>query len=190
MAFAAVASAGGGAPTYEISVTKEANPENVPATGGSVTYTIEVTGVGTGFFQAVEVEDGMAGCTLSGPTGDNGGGGAGKLENGETWAYTCTVENVMPGDENTAEVFACHNGGECNSDNQDATDEASVTVGEDENGGGEPTDEVQPTQADTDTAPTSGSTQPGSFTWLLVIAGAILLAGIVATRPAKASRDS
>src|SRR5215218_3037285 len=48
MALAAVASAG--PPTYGISLTKSANPANVPVGGGTVVYTVAATATGTGFF--------------------------------------------------------------------------------------------------------------------------------------------
>jgi hypothetical protein len=111
-------------PTYTIDVTKSANPASVPIAGGSVVYTISVHNTGTGQFLVVNIDDGMVGCTLGVPTGDDGDG---KLEGGETWAYTCTVTGVTPGIQNTATVTACHDAGPCNVAH-DATDTDSATV--------------------------------------------------------------
>ena len=111
-------------PTYSISVSKTANPSTVPAAGGSVTYTVWVTATGTGFFNAVVVDDGMIGCTLGAPTGDDGDG---KLEPSETWAYSCVVTGVTPNMQNTANVNACHDLSACVS-THDAQGNGSVTV--------------------------------------------------------------
>ena len=114
-------------PTYTISVDKIANPMNVPLAGASVVYTVSVIATGTGFFGAVSVEDGMAGCTLGAPTGDDGDG---HLEPAETWAYSCTVNGVTPGTSNTATVNACHSSGSaCNQSTHDATGSDTVTTG-------------------------------------------------------------
>ncbi len=127
MALAAVTSAA--PPTYSVSLTKSASPANVPVGGASVVYTLTVTATGTGFFGTVVVDDGMAGCTLAGPTGDTDTDG--NLDPGENWAYSCTVAGVTPGTMNTASVTACHNSsGACNQANQDAADTDSFTVGE------------------------------------------------------------
>jgi hypothetical protein len=128
MALAAVTSAA--PPTYSVSLTKSANPANVPSSGGTVVYTVSATATGTGFFGTVSVDDGMAGCTLGAPAGDTDTDG--NLDPGETWAYSCTVNNVMPGDQNTATVNACHNGsGACNQGSHDATATSNtVTVGQ------------------------------------------------------------
>jgi hypothetical protein len=127
-------------PTYSITVTKTANPTAVPPTGGSVDFTVGVTATGTGFFQTVVVTDTMVGCTLAGPTGDTLSDG--KLSPGETWSYTCTVDNVHPEDSNTANVNACHSIASCSS-SHDATGSASVTL-----------DAGAPTQAPTEAPPT------------------------------------
>jgi uncharacterized repeat protein (TIGR01451 family) len=174
MAFNAVALAGG-APTYDISVEKSASPEEVPASGGTVTYTIEVHNEGTGFFQGVVVEDDMDGCTLSEPTGDDGDE---KLEEGETWTYTCTVEGVMPGDENTATVAACHDGSECDEQGAEATGFTSVVMGE---------EDAVATDPSTDTSASTGVGSPGEMTWLLLIVGIVLLVSMVGLRPARAA---
>ena len=120
----ATSAAFGAQPTYAIDVTKSANPATVPAAGGSVVYTISVQNTGTGLFQVVNIDDGMAGCTLGPATGDDGDA---KLEAGETWAYSCTVTGVTPGMQNTATVTACHDAGPCNVAH-DATDTDSATV--------------------------------------------------------------
>jgi hypothetical protein len=126
----AVSSVFAGPPTYFIEVTKTASPANVPPSGGTVVYTVWVESTGTGFFQVVNVNDGMTGCTLGAPTGDDGDA---DLESGETWAYSCTVAGVLPETENTATVNACHNtGGSCNQSAHDASGSADVTVGEGE----------------------------------------------------------
>ncbi len=111
-------------PTYSISVSKTANPDTVPAAGGSVTYTVSVTATGTGFFTAVVVDDGMIGCTLGAPTGDDGDG---KLEPSETWDYSCVVTGVTPNTQNTANVNACHDQSACVS-THDAQGSGSITV--------------------------------------------------------------
>ena len=115
------------APEYAISVTKSANPAAVPAAGGSVVYTINVTNAGTGFFQAVNVSD--SDCTVGAGT-ETSGDGDSKLEEGETWRYTCTVANVVPPHTNTVTVNACHDGsvGECNNASHNAQGSAQATV--------------------------------------------------------------
>jgi hypothetical protein len=128
MALAAVTSAA--PPTYGVSATKGANPGNVPSGGGTVTYTILVAATGTGFFGTVSVDDGLPGCTLGAPTGDTDADG--NLDPGETWSYSCVVNGVTPGTQNTATVHACHNGsGACNQATHDATATSNtVTIGE------------------------------------------------------------
>ncbi len=118
-------------PTYTISVSKSADPANVPPTGGDVTFTTSVTGTGTGFFLAVVISESLAGCTVAGPFGDEPAGrGSGRLDGGETWTYTCTVAGVTPGTTSTATVHACHNEGSgCNQSAHDATGQGQVTVG-------------------------------------------------------------
>ena len=56
--------------TYSISVSKTASPAAVPTAGGTVVFTVWVTGTGSGFFQTVVVTDTMVGCTVAGPFGD------------------------------------------------------------------------------------------------------------------------
>ncbi len=130
-------------PTYAISVSKSADPANVPPSGGDVTLTTSVTGTGSGFFLVVSVADSLAACALAGPFGDEPAGpGAGKLDSGETWTYTCAVTDVVPGTISTATVHACHNTGDgCNQAAHDATGQAQVTLGV----GTDPT-EVPPTE--------------------------------------------
>jgi hypothetical protein len=87
--FAVASSALAAAPTYSISVAKTASPTTVAAAGTVVTFTVWVTNNGTGFFGAVSATDDH--CTLDGPFGDQDkGNGAGKLEAGETWSFTCS----------------------------------------------------------------------------------------------------
>jgi len=116
-------------PTYTISVDKQANPTSVPPSGGTVTFTVSVQATGSGHFLAVAVSDSLAGCTVTGPTGDTGSDG--KLEpGGETWVYSCTVNNVTPGTTNVATVNACHSAGVCNNASHDAQGTDSVTLTE------------------------------------------------------------
>jgi hypothetical protein len=136
-------------PSYSISVLKSASPTSVPPSGGTVLFTVAVTGTGTGFFQQVTIDDGMAGCTLAGPTGDDADG---KLEQGETWSYTCSVTNVHPNDANTAVVNACHNIGTCSNAAHDATGQSTVTMGTGAATEAPPT-EAPPTEAPPTEAP-------------------------------------
>jgi hypothetical protein len=144
---------GGGSPTYTIDVWKTANPATVPASGGTVVFTVHVKATGTGFFQVVSIDDPLAGCTLGAATEESGNADA-KLETNEIWAYSCTVDNVTPGTENTATVHACHNGSACNNANQDASGVGNVTV---EEGEAPPN-----TPAPTDTPAPTGTANPGS----------------------------
>jgi hypothetical protein len=89
-----------------------------------------VTGTGTGFIQLVDITDPLSGCTL-GAKVESSGDGDDKLETGETWTYSCTVNNVMPGTVNTATVNACHDGSACNNSTHDDQKVASVTVNDD-----------------------------------------------------------
>lgn len=198
-------------PTYTIDADKDASPANVPPSGGNVTYTITVWATGTGNLATIVVDDGMAGCTLSGPTGDDGDG---KLEpGGEVWSYTCTVLDVEPGTQNTATVSACHDSSPgCASDHDDQAT-AAVTVGEgpevsnapttppgtqDPGNTGDPEVTLPPggdpsqDAGDETLSPTDatvlGVTIPGNNVWLLVVALGLLLAGVVLftpTRPIK-----
>jgi hypothetical protein len=130
-------------PTYGISVSKSADPANVPPGGADVTFTTSVTATGDGFFLVVSVADSLAGCALAGPFGDEPSGpSAGRLDGGETWTYMCALADVAPGTVSTATVHACHNTGTgCNQAAHDATGQAQVTLGE----GTAPT-EVPPTE--------------------------------------------
>jgi hypothetical protein len=212
LAASTVFAGGGGPPTYTISVEKTADPANVPPSGGTVEYTISVTATGTGFFQVVNVADGMDGCTLGAPTGDDGDG---DLEPGETWDYSCTVTDVEPETVNTATVNACHNaGGSCNQSAHDATGSDEVTVGEgdeidptdppatDPPGSGDPvdpTDEpVDPTfdgeeggatEPATDSEVATGGTGHANNAIMLVLALGLLLGSIVLVTPARAVRQ-
>jgi hypothetical protein len=162
------------APEYSIGVTKSANPAAVPAAGGSVDYTIQVTNNGTGFFQVVNVAD--SDCTVSGPTGDDGDG---KLDAGEVWSYTCTVANVVPPHTNTATVNACHDGsvGECNNDKHSAAGTASATV---------TAATSLPTLPPTDAI--SGTSGSSDSLGLVLMALAGLLASVMVLTPALARR--
>ncbi|MBI2781635.1 MAG: hypothetical protein HYX55_07560 [Chloroflexi bacterium] len=194
-------------PTYTFDVTKTADPGAVPATGGDVEYTIWVENTGTGFFQTVVVDDGMAGCTLGAPTGDDGDG---KFEPGETWAYSCTVTGVTPGTQNTASVNGCHDLSACVS-SHDFTDTGSVTVTEGDPATQPPATEPPatnppatnpPSGTPNPTSAVAGATQPttdaelgaasagtGTNGLLLVIALGMLLASVVLVKPAKPVRQ-
>jgi hypothetical protein len=130
-------------PTYTIGVVMSADPANVPPSGGDVTFTVLVTATGSGFFQAVSTSNSLAGCSIAGPFGDQPTGpSAGRLDSGETWTYTCSVTDVVPGTTSTGTVHACHNmGTDCNQAAHDATGQGQVTLGD----GTEPT-EVPPTE--------------------------------------------
>lgn len=189
--------------SYSIDIEKSAEPALVPPSGGDVTYTITVVATGSGFFNTVVVDDGMVGCTLSGPTGDDGDD---KLKPGETWTYTCTVTGVTPGTENTATANGCHDKSAC-VDSHDATDTDAVTVGE---GDEPPATEAPPTDAPATNAPSTpnptdavlGATQPttdaefggsdgavGSNSLLLILSLAMLLASLVLVTPSKPVRQ-
>jgi hypothetical protein len=189
-------------PTYAIDVTKGADPASVPSGGGDVLFTVWVANTGTGFFQVVNVNDPLAGCSIAYSSGDTNSDG--NLSAGETWVYTCTVTGVTPGTENTVTVNACHDGSKssCNNDAHDATGGANVTVTLCEeacatlvpptpaptptSGGGNATS--LPTQAPTDT--TGRTSVPSDSAWFLVVALGVLLASLVVLRPAKGSRRS
>jgi hypothetical protein len=115
-------------PAYGVSLTIGANPTTVPSGGGSVDFTVHVQATsGTGDLLTVNVSTDVAGCTLSAPTGDDGDS---KLEDGETWTYTCTATGVAPNTTANATVYACHaNGGTCDAGSHDATSTNSTLVG-------------------------------------------------------------
>jgi uncharacterized repeat protein (TIGR01451 family) len=163
-------------PEYSIDVSKSADPATLPATGGDVEYTVEVTNTGTAFFQVVNVAD--SDCTLSAPEEVSGDGDA-KLDPGEIWAYTCTVEDVVPPHANTVTLNACHDGsvGECNNDKHNAAGQAQATV-----------TAATPTPAGSIAAETDSPTLPPTNTAAGTSTGAdglalvlMALAGILAT---------
>ncbi len=83
----------------EITVTKTADP-TVIRPDGTATFTIEAENTGDVDLTSIVVDDPE--CTsLTGPTGDDGDA---VLNVGETWAYTCTVDNVTAGFTNSATV--------------------------------------------------------------------------------------
>ncbi|HEX8024631.1 MAG TPA: hypothetical protein VF484_00355 [Candidatus Limnocylindrales bacterium] len=194
------------APAPHVTVTKDAFPESVPADGGDVQFTVHVQNDGTGAadLHTVVVGDNMVGCTLSGPTGDDGDG---ILNVGETWDYTCTVTDVAPNTTNTATVNACKDSSpNCNSDKHDASGQGQVEVGlceaecdvlpssapseqpsaQPSQGGGGASN--IPTQAPTDTSAT-GNAGPANSAWFLVVAFAVLLGSLYILRPATARRE-
>jgi uncharacterized repeat protein (TIGR01451 family) len=149
-------------PAYSISVSKTASPASVGVGGGTVAFTVWVTNDGAGFLQTVNVTDPLAGCTL-GAAVETSGDGDTKLENGETWSYSCSVPNTMPNTENTATVNACHDVSACNNAGHDAQDEASVTVLDD--GSSAPPSEapsLPPSEAPSEAPSVAPSVDPGS----------------------------
>jgi hypothetical protein len=155
------------APTYSISVSKTASPTAVPPSGGTVTFTVWVTGTGTGFFQSLHFVESMGGCTLAYSSGDSNTNA--KLDQGETWAYTCSVDNVMPNDSNNVTVNACHALGTPCTSSPDATGTGQVTLGTGAATEAPPTEapptEAPPTEAPPTQAPPTGvppSTNPSS----------------------------
>lgn len=169
-------------PEYGINVTKTASVASLPAAGGSVTYTITVENTGTAFFMAVNLSD--TDCTIGDPT--SGDDGDGKLEEGETWTYSCTVANVVPPHTNTVTVNACHDGSksECNNANHNASDTASATVAKvtpapTSGAGGStlpPTDKI------------SGTSGTSDSLGLVLMALAAALASVLVLMPARARR--
>ena len=142
-------------PTYSISVDKTANPAAVPPSGGTVVFSVIVDNTGTGHLAQVNIVDSMGGCTLGAPTGDTDTDG--NLDDTETWTYQCTVNNVTPGQSNTATVNACHSAGSCNNASHDAQGADTVTLGTGPEVTSPPATEA-PTQAPTQ-APTVAPTQ-------------------------------
>jgi len=180
----AMVGAAAAAPLYSITVTKTADPASVPAGGADVTFTVHVSpDAGSGFFQGVNVTDSLVGCTLGAPTGDDGDG---KLEDGETWNYSCTV-HVTPGTTNTATVNACHDGSnsQCNNGNHNAGGEASVTVTLSGGGNSSPGASGQPS---TDTLVPTGESGPANAAWLIIAALGVLLGSLVVLSPARIGR--
>ena len=197
-------------PTYTINVSKTADPASVPVSGGTVVFTVWVTGTGTGFLQTVTIVDSLGGCTL-GAKVETSGDGDDKLETGETWSYSCTVNNVTPGTQNTATVDACHDVSSCNQDAHDAQGVGNVTVTE-----GPEVTEAPPTDAPTEAPPTdaptsnpdptedqAGATEPTTDTvgfdgaagggvdrtLLLVLALGMLMASLILVTPSRPVRQ-
>ena len=100
-----------------IELTKEADP-TVVNPGDTVDYTISVENTGNPDLTNVTVDDHLEGCTLSGPSGDDGDG---VLEPGETWTYSCSITAGEDDIENTATVEATDEAGETVSDSDTAT---------------------------------------------------------------------
>jgi uncharacterized repeat protein (TIGR01451 family) len=117
-------------PSFSISVSKTASPASVPSTGGTVAFTVWVTNDGPDFLQTVNITEPLVGCTL-GAKVETSGDGDGKLETGETWSYSCSVPNVLPGTTNNVTVNACKDMSACNNSAHDTQDTASVTVQDD-----------------------------------------------------------
>lgn len=173
-------------PDYSISVDKTADPSVVPAGGATVTYTVTVENTGSGFFQVVTVEDGD--CSLTGPAHDTGDEDD-KLEAGEIWSYTCTVDDVTPGHLNTVTVNACHDGSVegCNNESHDATGEAEATVTEATPAPtAEPTATEAPTLPPTDMVGGPAGTTDGLGLALTALAGVLVMTLMI--RPARARR--
>jgi len=195
------------APTYSINVSKTANPTAVGEAGGTVVFTVWVTGTGTGFFQTVNVDDPLAGCTMGAKVETSGDGDA-KLEQNETWTYSCSVDNVTVGTQNTATVNACHDISACNNAAHDAQGQGSVTVQDDGSTIPPATDPpteppvTEPpvtdaptqdvgglTQAPTDTAAAGTAAPDSPRTVMLVLALGMLLASLILVTPARPARE-
>ena len=200
------------APTYAISVSKTAVPPTVPVSGGTVVFTVWVLNTGDGFFQTVNIVDSLGGCTLGAPV-KTGGDTDDKLETGETWAYSCSVDNVTPGTTNTATVDACHDVSSCNQDAHNAEQQGSVTVlegqatqppGTEPPGTQPPGTEVPPTilptgdqggetnlatEPTTDTVGFDGGSGGVDRTLLLVLALGMLMASLILVTPARPVRQ-
>lgn len=86
--------------------------------GDTVYYRITVDNTGSANLTGVTVDDGLAGCTLSGPSGDTGNDGV--LGVGETWTYACSVA-LSADTTNTASVDADDSGGNTLTRSDDAT---------------------------------------------------------------------
>jgi hypothetical protein len=171
-------------PEYSIAVSKTADPLVVPAGGGTVTYTVTVENAGTGFLQVVNLED--SDCTLTGPTYTTGDDDD-KLEAGEVWTYTCSVDDVTPPHTNTVTVNACHDGSPdgCNNESHNASAENGVTVTE---ATAEPTAGPSggaPTLPPTDTSTVSDRGTDGFAVALAALAGLLGVALVVTPRRAR-----
>jgi len=122
------------APTYTISLDKTADPATLPSGGGDVDYWYAVSNTGTGDFQVAGVTDDKCASVVfdhSSDPADDDQGPSDKLNNGETWTYTCAAA-LTATTTNNAVANACQNsGGPCNNESHDATatDSATVTVG-------------------------------------------------------------
>jgi uncharacterized repeat protein (TIGR01451 family) len=98
----------GNAPALTISKQVSANvggpwSESITVdVGDMVYYQITVDNTGNTALTNVTVNDGMAGCTLNGPSGDTNTNSI--LETNETWVYTCSVTAVAGTQTNTADV--------------------------------------------------------------------------------------
>jgi uncharacterized repeat protein (TIGR01451 family) len=101
-----------------IYVQKQADPLAVRV-GDTVDYTIIVDNGGDVDLTDVVVDDNLAGCTLSGPAGDDGNL---ILEWDETWTYSCSVTAGTEDIVNTATVTATEETG------GSVTGSAQVTV--------------------------------------------------------------
>lgn len=191
--FAAVGAVSADAPTYTFTVTKTADPETVPVEGGDVTFTISVHNTGTGLFHTITPTDDMVGCTPAGPVADAGSDGI--LSAGETWAYTCTVSDVLPDTTNTATVNGCHNASDCNQSAHDYQAEGEVTVGlcesdcdpVDPGDPGPGNSPVGQPQDDTEFG-TPGTQGPSDTIWLFVMGLGVVLGSLVVLRPVRVGR--
>ena len=103
-----------------IELTKEADPM-VVYPGNGVDYTITVENSGDADLTDVTVDDHLAGCTLSGPSGDDGDD---LLEPGETWTYSCFVAEAWI----FTQSFMAGNTNIHNTATVKATDECGGTV--------------------------------------------------------------
>jgi len=100
-----------------ISVLKTPGLQTVQS-GGTATFTITVTNPGSVALGNIQVTDPQC-STLSAPV-KSGGNQDALLDVGETWTYTCTVDNVTSGFINDVTVTGTVVGGPTVSDNDDA----------------------------------------------------------------------
>jgi uncharacterized repeat protein (TIGR01451 family) len=146
-----------------VSLNKDVSP-TVVRVGDTVNFTVTVENTGDSVLSNVVVEDGLTGCTLEGPEGDDSDA---ILELTETWIYTCSVTAGSEDLENTATLTA--------------TDEAENTVtGSTE---AEPVDVIHPDIEITKTADPAllSSGSDVTFTITLTNVGDVTLTGIKVT---------
>lgn len=140
-----------------LSVRKEVSTDGVTwndtsvtvTVGATVYYRITVDNIGNTDLTAVTADDGMAACTLSGPTGDTDADNV--LDVAETWFYTCTVTAIAGTVNNTASASSAETGS--------VTDGASYTANTPTV---TPTNTATATQTSTSTATATATETPTS----------------------------